>query len=1746
MKSRRIHVLPQGKYWWLLFLVLMMILVVVVDSCVPSCQCTMVGTKKKQKGRRVECSKHPAPFTSLAHINFPPDTVQLDLTQNQLTVLKDGSFIQLSMLRKLNLSSNQISIIEPGAFEGLQNLRHLDLSFNKIGTINSSMFTGLPKLEKLWLNNNHINTIPDGTFNDLTSLRRIDFGSDYLRCDCHLRWVVQWAESKKVRLARETVCALPSPMQGRMLRKLTADQLHCEHDLQLPVFEIKPSHSQLVFEGDKLPFECRASVIHPRTSIAWVREGQEEVEMSTNKTAGVFVHTSYSPDRTIVSHSLVVENLDKSHEGIWSCQVTTPQGKVTKHVEVEVLNYIGLSCPPITRTTPKGRYVFDEMLAGVKAKQPCQVGGPGRYVTYLCDHHATWRNLNTSACAFTSDLTRSLEKLAREDLNGTDIDRYIQRLQQVSMTSKHRRLISDIMLTDVHYLTSILQNRLLPLAFTSQHVSKNVLWLTSNLTALPAPLLSKAQVDSRSTKRVLDVLQNLTTNIEADPGVQDWSQSSRNIALIVLREVELRASRVHCSLRRSRRQGQSWLSGRQLTCSRLGNSSENRHLWSENTDVSVDLPATLLQDAGVLDENDTSVFITVFRNGRLFPTTATQHADPKLAHGNWTVATSVVSVSVGHPVPNLTQPVVLVLRTGNRHRPISAAYWDFTANDGLGDWRTDGCEIIERKGNHTLVHAYHLSYFAIIEDVSEKPSVVVMEPVIYVGSCICILCMLVVFITYVSSFRVILCPKKLKHSVINLCLAVMLMLLGFVVGINRTDMAVPCQVTGICLHYFTLAATFWITITANNMYKKFTKADQPPSPPPEPVSMPLPPKPILRFYFLGWGVPIIICGITAAVNLNHYLGLEYCFLAWEPSLGAFYAPMGLLIILNLIFFMRISCVVHTQSAAVLNDSDETEEVHTNEIELVPSQADTNLEVQSVTQHDLDSHRRSRNVSINGSGGVRRSGVGGGSIRTGGDDDDDDDSRSTVSLPDAERRPITQLRALVATLFLYIVMWVCGALAIARPFHAIIPYQELIFSYLYGLVSAVFGIFMVSYFCFTRNDASVRWKSWFGFGPPATYSGPVAATEQPAQTSEPSTPTAQPNGTVVKSNSNMDVSVYSQKSSNITKACNMKNNVNKQTNNSNINLVSLPASSLTEVSVTSAQENVPNFYNPRQNGAARKFWQKNRQQKVMNKDVNKDINASLTDNLSGTENGHQMSQGTGSEANTHLSIEIQIQPKDRGSGKNLSGGGYDNTSSSSNLNRQNHVQAPSSAGGPLPSYSPHMNNTTTAALISAHAHSPLGYKSDGGVYGRHCPSPSRSHVSPAGSQHCVTSQHATPPQQPQLPHHQRTASSCSLGAHPSAFTPVQPRNNNTLPRQGKPDSTPPPPTSTTTTNMLSNPPSEGGVYPAETCGVFVDGPAGVPPGPMVQGAGQYMGPQAPSPFTGYEPCMHTNYLPPQMCNIPVSHAYPHFGPSHHALARSISPVVSGIQGVMYYPHPHPLHSPAHSHHGPPQPISGDSSDASSRHRRHSRYSNNSNNLHRTTSGAGNNNNSNGGVGVGAGLGGGGGGGSGSKSPVVSDITATPSSHDGRIGPQDSDSQSQAKKARSIDSDHHSDPTHRKKHRTRDKYGRRHGQGGMTKQRSLGWEEQFKNRPAKVAYAYVNHNYRDKVMTKLIKQASESDELAKKAFWLPRSLSEYDRLTQMGFCNLVEDTSSSSEEDSFDNVWLPQTNNNLDLFKKETSV
>ena len=95
-----------------------------------------------------------------------------------------------------------------------------------------------------------------------------------------------------------------------------------ERPLELPLFEIVPGIDQIVFEGDKIPFDCQASIVDPRTQMFWLRNG---LVVETNRSRGVFIHTRRSPDNTVMMHSMVLENLKSPNSGEWLCLVSTPQ-----------------------------------------------------------------------------------------------------------------------------------------------------------------------------------------------------------------------------------------------------------------------------------------------------------------------------------------------------------------------------------------------------------------------------------------------------------------------------------------------------------------------------------------------------------------------------------------------------------------------------------------------------------------------------------------------------------------------------------------------------------------------------------------------------------------------------------------------------------------------------------------------------------------------------------------------------------------------------------------------------------------------------------------------------------------------------------------------------------------------------------------------------------------------------------------------------------------------------------------------------------------------------------------------------------------------------------------------------------------------------------------------------------------------------------------------------------------------------
>ena len=69
-----------------------------------------------------------------------------------------------------DLSNNQINILSNYTFANLTKLSTLIISYNKLQCVQRHALTGLRNLRVLSLHGNQISMIPEGIFNDLTAI----------------------------------------------------------------------------------------------------------------------------------------------------------------------------------------------------------------------------------------------------------------------------------------------------------------------------------------------------------------------------------------------------------------------------------------------------------------------------------------------------------------------------------------------------------------------------------------------------------------------------------------------------------------------------------------------------------------------------------------------------------------------------------------------------------------------------------------------------------------------------------------------------------------------------------------------------------------------------------------------------------------------------------------------------------------------------------------------------------------------------------------------------------------------------------------------------------------------------------------------------------------------------------------------------------------------------------------------------------------------------------------------------------------------------------------------------------------------------------------------------------------------------------------------------------------------------------------------------------------------------------------
>ena len=94
----------------------------------------------------------------------------LTLVRNQISQLKQKTFLGLTDLQLLNLNNNRIRILIHDCFQDLADLRELYLNQNQISLIDSDVFKEMRRLTILDLSNNQLSSVTEKTFHGLGSL----------------------------------------------------------------------------------------------------------------------------------------------------------------------------------------------------------------------------------------------------------------------------------------------------------------------------------------------------------------------------------------------------------------------------------------------------------------------------------------------------------------------------------------------------------------------------------------------------------------------------------------------------------------------------------------------------------------------------------------------------------------------------------------------------------------------------------------------------------------------------------------------------------------------------------------------------------------------------------------------------------------------------------------------------------------------------------------------------------------------------------------------------------------------------------------------------------------------------------------------------------------------------------------------------------------------------------------------------------------------------------------------------------------------------------------------------------------------------------------------------------------------------------------------------------------------------------------------------------------------------------------
>ncbi|XP_071959935.1 uncharacterized protein [Antedon mediterranea] len=295
-------------------------------------------------------------------------------------------------------------------------------------------------------------------------------------------------------------------------------------------------------------------------------------------------------------------------------------------------------------------------------------------------------------------------------------------------------------------------------------------------------------------------------------------------------------------------------------------------------------------------EDEIRVYFTVYQNSSLFISNSLGNASGEgftRQVGSQIISATIEAVKIDGLLTPIKAAFLPRFETANN---TECVFWDFSLDNGIGDWSSEGCELDGTTDDRVVCLCDHLTNFAILVDYYEPKDSAFHDAltiISLIGCIVSIVCLAVTIATYLyfKQFR----SKRPQKILINLSLSLLLLYLVFAIGIEQTGSRNGCIAVAALIHYFGLASIFWMSIEAVNMYLMFVKVFY------DDIEHFM-----LKVCLAGYGFPLVIVAVCLGVDVDHYANENYCFIpSGNVRNYGFILIIGILLLFNVVVFILV-------------------------------------------------------------------------------------------------------------------------------------------------------------------------------------------------------------------------------------------------------------------------------------------------------------------------------------------------------------------------------------------------------------------------------------------------------------------------------------------------------------------------------------------------------------------------------------------------------------------------------------------------------------------------------------------------------------------------------------------------------------------------------------------------------------------------------------------------------------------------